>query len=281
PQSENELQDEAEPEDRDILRTGGEDAGPEIGGPIAAGPGERAQADPKHARHDHRGNRELERGGHSILDFLDHRFARHDGRPHVPGEDATQVREILDIERIVQAQLPLYLVDDLGIPFLAVDRAHGVTRRNPKQEKRERQEDQEHGNHQQDAGDHVGRSEADDPAKWFSSLLMEKGRKGKKVGVSSRPTHETLIVKYRKNWIGSSTIPETVGLNTTVCFVCQSGMYGTSAASPDWMSPNRLARWVGSAVAACASIFVSIDALWYQFPKDALPPEAQWRNGKT
>src|SRR5205809_1684616 len=42
-------------------------------------------------------------------------------------------------------------------------------------------------------------------------------------------------------------------------------MYGTSAASPDWMSPNRLARWVGSAVAACASIFVSIDALWYQF----------------
>src|SRR5438094_9887542 len=110
---------------------------------------------------------------------------------------------------------------------------------------------------------------------------MEKGRKGKKVGVSSRPTHETLIVKYRKNWIGSSTIPATVGLNTTVCFVCQSGMYGTSAASPDWMSPTRAARWVGSAVAASPAIFVAIDAAWYQLPTAALAPRGHWRHGRT
>src|SRR5437773_12239490 len=107
---------------------------------------------------------------------------------------------------------------------------------------------------------------------------MEKGRKGKKVGVSSRPTHETLIVKYRKNWIGSSTIPETVGLNTTVCFVCQSGMYGTSVASPDWMSPNRLARWVVSAVAALASLSAALYALAVRSLEAGLAPEAECRD---
>src|SRR2546430_1633321 len=148
-----------------------------------------------------------------VGNFLDDRLSGHNGSPHVPSEDVVDVPKVLDVKRVVQAKLPLDLVDELRVAMLPIERGNGVAGCHSQDKKGKGYQEKQHWDHQQGPSNDVGTERTGRACHLPSSLSSNRKERE---GFRFLP-HDTLSVKKRKNWIGSRVIPETLGLNTTCC----------------------------------------------------------------